>query len=62
MQLVQGPHRLDAIGFGLAERIRPDELDRGPLDVVFQLRENHYRGRRTLQARLLDVRPAEEAP
>ena len=61
MQLVQGPHRLEAIGFGLAERIRPDDMGEGPLDVVFQVRENHYRGRRTLQARLLDVRPAEDA-
>ena len=59
LQLSQGEDRLEAIGFGLADRIRPDRLAEGPLDIVFQLRENHYRGRTTLQARLLDVRSAE---
>jgi single-stranded-DNA-specific exonuclease len=51
---------LEAIGFGLAE----DGDGRGTIprgervDAVFQLRANEYRGRRTPQARLLDVRPA----
>jgi len=32
------------------------------MDLAFQLRENEYRGRRTLQARLLDLRsPTSEA-
>ncbi len=58
LTLVQDDRRLEAIGFGLAERIRPGELGGGLLDAAFQLRENVYRGRRTLQARLLDLRPA----
>ncbi len=47
-----------AIGFGLADRTPPDLLGAGPADLLFQLRENHYRGRTTLQLRLLDARPA----
>ncbi len=47
-----------AIGFGLADRMAPASLGAGPVDLLFQLRENHYRGRTTLQLRLLDVRPA----
>ncbi|MFP3947618.1 MAG: DHHA1 domain-containing protein, partial [Longimicrobiales bacterium] len=59
LQISQGKRRLEAIGFGLADRIRPDRVAEAALDVVFQLRENHYRGRTTLQARLLDIRPSE---
>jgi single-stranded-DNA-specific exonuclease len=51
-----GNGRLDAIGFGLAERVDPAGLGRGPLQLLFQLRENEYRGVRSLQARLLDLR------
>lgn len=50
---------LEAIGFGLAERIPPGELDGGPLEALFHLRENEYRGRVTLQARLLHLRRQE---
>ncbi len=56
LRLGNGGAGLDAIGFGLAGRIPPDRVgDRA--DLAFQLRENEYRGRRTLQARLLDLRP-----
>jgi single-stranded-DNA-specific exonuclease len=58
LRLGEGRARLEAIGFGLGERMRPHELGRGPVDVLFQLRENVYRGVRSLQARLLDLRPA----
>jgi single-stranded-DNA-specific exonuclease len=54
---------VEAIGFGMADRIAPDSLGPGPLDAVFQLTVNEYRGRRTPQMRLLDLRPsAAEAP
>ena len=33
------------------------ELGAGPVDVVFQLQENEFRGVRRLQARLKDIRP-----
>ena len=31
----------------------------GPLDVAFKLEENHYNGRTSIQAKLVDVRAAE---
>lgn len=58
LRLADGGHQLEAIGFGLARRMPPEQLgDR--IDALFQLRENEYRGVRTLQARLVDVRPSE---
>lgn len=60
LRLRQDGAVLDGIGFGLARRIPPEVLGSGPLDVVFQLDENEYRGVRSLQARLKDVRPGEE--
>lgn len=53
---------LEAIGFGLAERIPPEAVDGGTVDAVFRIRENVYRGVRTLQARLLDLRPGDGSP
>ncbi len=51
---------LDAIGFGLGDRIRPEAIGRGPVDLLFRLEDNEYRGVRALQAVCLDVRPAEQ--
>jgi len=56
LRLTDGNGTLDAIGFGLARRIPPGSLDGSPVDVAFQLRENEYRGHRTLQARILDLK------
>jgi single-stranded-DNA-specific exonuclease len=50
-------HSLEAIGFGMADRI--GEVSEGPLDVAFKLEENTWNGRTTAQAKLVDVRPAE---
>lgn len=54
-RLAQGPHALDAIGFGMM-----DQAPRGaaPLDVAFRLERNSYQGRDTLQARLVALAPA----
>jgi single-stranded-DNA-specific exonuclease len=49
-----------AIGFGLAERIPPSSLVGRRVDALFQLTANEYRGRRTAQLKLLDLRPAGE--
>ncbi len=49
-----GTRRLEAIGFGMAER----ELPEGPMDVAFMLRKNTYMGRETLQMQLVDFRPS----
>lgn len=57
LRLGDGPHELEAIGFGLAARIPPASVGTGRMDALFQLRQNEYRGKRTLQARLLDLRP-----
>lgn len=49
---------LEAIGFGLARRRPPEALVSGRVDALFQLRTHEYRGQVSLQARLLDLRPA----
>ncbi|MFH1765799.1 MAG: single-stranded-DNA-specific exonuclease RecJ, partial [Gemmatimonadota bacterium] len=58
MRLRQGPVELEAIGFHLARRVSPQALGNGPVDVVFQLHENEFRGVSRLQARLKDIRMA----
>ena len=50
---------LDAIGFGMADRADELATATGPYDVAFKLEENVWNGRTTLQARLVDLRPAE---
>lgn len=57
MSLADGRGVLEAIGFGLAHRIQPDTLSLGPLNLVFHLQENHYRGVRRLQLAVRDLRP-----
>lgn len=56
--------RLDAIGFGMADRIRECGPGGRGIDVVFRLEENEWRGRdgrprRTVQARIADFRSAQ---
>jgi len=58
LRLADDDAELEAIGFGLARRLPPDRVNGGPLDALFQLRENEYRGVRSLQARLVDLRSA----
>ncbi len=50
--LVSGGVQRDAIGYGLGNRKLPAE----PLDVLFQLQRNHYRGRSVLQLSIKDFR------
>jgi single-stranded-DNA-specific exonuclease len=50
---------LEAIGFGMGERAQEPGFGSGPMDVAFKLEENHYNGRTSVQARLVDFRPAE---
>jgi single-stranded-DNA-specific exonuclease len=61
LRLGEEDRELDAIGFGMAPRIAPGSLGAGAVDVLFHLQENDYRGSRSLQARLLDLRPSESA-
>ncbi|HEX6040240.1 single-stranded-DNA-specific exonuclease RecJ [Longimicrobium sp.] len=51
--------RLDAIGFGMGERSKEPGFGSQLLDVAFKLEENHFNGRTTVQAKLVDFRPAE---
>lgn len=48
--------RLQAIGFGMGDRAA--ELREGSWELAFELVEDHWRGRRRIQARLLDARGA----
>jgi single-stranded-DNA-specific exonuclease len=59
LRLMQHGCELGGIGFRLAERLRELDVTRGPIDIVFQLQENHWNNRVELQARLLDLRVAE---
>ena len=56
LRLTQSGHSLDAIGFGLINRIPPESLGTGPLDVTFKLKLGEFRGRRQVEAHLSDVR------
>ena len=57
LELVDEGTRLAGIGFGLGDR-EAELRVAGPRDVAFHLEENRWNGRRQLQARVLDVRPA----
>jgi single-stranded-DNA-specific exonuclease len=59
MTLASGGTSLEAIGFGMGDRLADPEFGRGPLDVAFKLEENTWNGRSRLQAKLVDVRAAE---
>ena len=61
LKLTLGAHgrQMDAIGFHMAERTREPWLAGGPLDVAFKLEENHWNGRTQIQAKIVDLRPAE---
>ena len=56
LRLAQAGHSLDAIGFGLVHRIPPESLGTGPVDLTFKLKIGEFRGRRRVEAHLLDVR------
>ena len=58
LTLASGYARLEAIGFSMGDRLRDANPALGPLDVAFRLEENHYNGRATVQARLVDFRPS----
>jgi len=58
LRLGQGRTEMEGIGFNLGDRMESEALASGPLDVVFQLHENEFRGSRTLQARVKEIRVA----
>jgi single-stranded-DNA-specific exonuclease len=63
LQITESGHAVDGIGFGLVDRIAPESLGTGPVDLVFKLKVGVFRGRRQVEAHVLDVRrsrPAED--
>jgi len=61
LRLSQRGHSLDAIGFNLVHRVSPESLGTGPVDLVFKLKLSFFRGRRQVEAHILDVRPSDLA-
>lgn len=59
LQITQSRRTLDAIGFGLVDRVAPESLGTGPVDLVFKLKIGDFQGRRQVEAHLLDVRRSE---
>jgi single-stranded-DNA-specific exonuclease len=49
---------LDAVGFGLG--LSPEEAAGGPVDVAFHVQENTWGGQRKIEARLRDLRAAQD--
>jgi single-stranded-DNA-specific exonuclease len=58
LRLGDGVREVDAIGFGLAGRVSTGSLC-GTVEALFRLQENEFRGARTLQAGLVDLRAAQ---
>lgn len=56
--LEDGTGRLEAIGFGWADRVERGWADQ-PVDVAFRLDRNEWRGSSTLQARVVQIKPSE---
>lgn len=62
LDLAQGEARLGGIGFRMASRAGDEVREGALLDVAFHLHEDEWRGRRRLQAKLVDLRPASAEP
>ena len=56
LQITESGHTVDAIGFGLVDRVAPESLGSGPVDLVFKLKLGVFRGRRRVEAHVVDVR------
>ena len=56
LQIKQSDHIVDAIGFGLVDRVAPESLGTGPVDLVFKVKIGVFRGRQQVEAHVLDVR------
>ncbi len=57
-QLLGDGHRIPAIAFGMGRRLQEARSSEGA-DVALEITENSWNGRREVQARVLDFRPAE---
>ncbi|MET0465511.1 MAG: single-stranded-DNA-specific exonuclease RecJ [Chitinophagaceae bacterium] len=57
VSLQQGAFVFSGIGFNMADKM-PFLENKKPVDVVFKLDENEWNGQRSLQLRVIDLRPA----
>ena len=51
-------HKFDAVGFNLTDRIPPKSV-KSPVDIVFKLKENLFRGVSRIELQVMDLRPSE---
>lgn len=58
MRLRDRTGALDVIGFRMADRVAPPALVTGPVDALFRLRLDHYRGVPLIQAELAGIGPS----
>jgi single-stranded-DNA-specific exonuclease len=56
LRLATGAGELEAIGWGMADRIGEFDVAK-PVDVAFRLERDEYRGMSRLQARIADICP-----
>jgi len=56
--LTDGSGSIPAIGFGWSDRV-PDGWWRNPIDIAVRLDRNEWRGASTLQARVVQIKPAD---
>lgn len=59
VSLRQGNHVYTGIGFGMAEKFQLLR-NQQPIDVVFKLDVNEWNGQKSLQMRIVDIKPATE--
>ena len=62
MRLRDRTGTLDAIGFGMADRVDPATLVSGPVDAVFRLKLDNYRGVPLIKAELAGIGPPPSRP
>ena len=62
MRLRDRTGTLNAIGFGLAGRVEPAKLVPGPVDAVFRLKLDNYRGVPLIQGELAGIGPTRCGP
>ena len=58
MRLGRGRAISDAIGFNLCSRWKPSDFHGAAVDVAFTLKEDNFRGRRSVKLNLLDIKPS----
>ncbi len=61
LQIAESDHTVDAIGFGLVDRVAPESLGTGPVDLIFKVKLGVFRGRQQVEAHILDVRRSDPA-